>query len=482
MADIQLDDKGDITLSNITDKIKKADQTAREMYTRLDRFMESEARKERNVKDQASLSESKKTNSNIPAQKDPVAKQEVPEAAKEASTDDLVNSVMGEVSDQLNSANLQADTLEIQEDLNTKTILNAVSEQNKQAPPVMQSEVNAPASREPQQSVEQTTPTKANTPGPIEINVTTDTKLPTGTDKTESPQIVETSESLASPNIMEPSEPLAVTTTPVATKAPEETRLDMPEVSQIPVVETTPTQELPVATLPKVLETQVSEMSPPSNVVDNFLETPQNVVPDTDMPETVAAPPVNAAETIDAPEPTLPAVLETQVSEMSPMPNVVEDFLKAPQNVAPDMDIPDTVEAPAEPFVASKESTPPQEFPNMVASTQATERGSSMNLADESLVTIEKSLDNMSQQMKQNQEKLATSLSNLNSTAMEILKILPTLQQRGGNQSMQVGSNGQSQPIDGSKMNMIGSFRDSLNLTTKGYSRNTVFPGNNSIT
>jgi len=482
MADIQLDDKGDITLSNITDKIKKADQTAREMYTRLDRFMESSARKEKNVKDEASLSESKKTKSNVPAQKDSAAKQEAPEAAKETNTDDLVNSVMGEVSDQLDKANLQADTLEIQEDLNTKTILNAVSEQNKQAPPVVQSEVNTPASREPQQSVEQTTPTKANTPDAIEINVTTDTKLPTGTDKTEPPQIVETSESLASPNIMEPSKPLAVTTTPVATKAPEETRLDMPGVSQIPVAETTPTQELPVTTLPEVLETQVSEMSPPSNIVDNFLETPQNVVPDTDMPETVEAPPVNAAETIDASEPILPAVLETQVSEMSPTPNVVEDFLKAPQNVAPDTDIPDTVEAPAEPFVASKESTPPQEFPNMVASTQATERGSSMDLADESLVTIEKSLDNMSQQMKQNQEKLATSLSNLNNTAMEILKILPTLQQRGGDQSMKVGSNSQSQPIDGSKMNMIGSFRDSLNLTTKGYSRNTVFPGNNSIT
>jgi len=55
MADVQLDNKGDITLLSITDKIKKADQTAREMYTRLDRFMEASARKEKNAKDEASL-------------------------------------------------------------------------------------------------------------------------------------------------------------------------------------------------------------------------------------------------------------------------------------------------------------------------------------------------------------------------------------------------------------------------------------------
>lgn len=480
MADIQLDDKGDITLSNITDKIKKADQTAREMYTRLDRFMESSARKEKNVKEEASLAKSKETKSNEQAQKDPVAKQEAPEVVKDTSTDDLVNSVMGEVSDQLGKANLQADTLEIQEDLNTKTILNAVSEQNKQTPPVMQSEIITPESKEQQPSVEQTIPSKGNTSGPIEINVTTDTKQPIETDKTEPPPIVETSESLASPNIIESSEPLVTTTTPATTKALEETKLDMPEVSQTPVVEAPPTQELPVAAPLAVPENQVSEMSPASNVANDFLEIPQDATPDLDMPETVVAPPVNAAEIIDASEPTLPNILETQISKMSPASNVVNDFLEIPQDAAPDLNMPEAVESPTEPFVASKESTPPQEFPNMVASTQTTEQGSSMNLADESLVTIEKSLDNMSQQMKQNQEKLASSLSNLNNTAMEILKILPTLQQRGGDQSMKVSSNSQSPTMDTS--NMIGNFRNSLNLTTKGYSKNTVFPGNNSIT
>jgi len=425
MADVQLDDKSDITLSNITDKIKKADQTAKEMYTRLDRFMESSARKEKNAKDEASLSKSKETKSNDQAQRDPVTKQEAPEAIKDTNTDELVNSVMGEVSDQLGKANLQADTLEIQEDLNTKTILNAVSDQNKQTlPPVVQGEVEMSESKEPQQSAEQTVPSKANAAGPIEINVIADTKQSIKTDKTEPPQNVETGEPLATPNIIEPIEPLVTTTAPVATNSPEKTKLDMPEVSQTPIAKAPPVQESSVATLPEVFEPQVPEMSPASNVV--------------------------------------------------------EDFIKAPQDAAPDISMPEAVEAPAEPFVASKGSASPQEFPNIIASTQAADQGSSMNLADESLVTIEKSLDNMSQQMKQNQEKLVSSLSNLNNTAMEILKILPTLQQRGSDQPMKVSSNSQTHSIDAS--NMIGNFRDSLNLTTKGYSRNTVFPGNNSIT
>jgi hypothetical protein len=481
MADVQLDDKSDITLSNITDKIKKADQTAKEMYTRLDRFMESSARKEKNAKDEASLSKSKETKSNDQAQRDPVTKQEAPEAIKDTNTDELVNSVMGEVSDQLGKANLQADTLEIQEDLNTKTILNAVSDQNKQTlPPVVQGEVEMSESKEPQQSAEQTVPSKANAAGPIEINVIADTKQSIKTDKTEPPQNVETGEPLATPNIIEPIEPLVTTTAPVATNSPEKTKLDMPEVSQTPIAKAPPVQESSVATLPEVFEPQVPEMSPASNVVEDFIKAPQDAAPDISMPEAVVAPPIEAAETIDAPEPTLPEVFEPQVPEMSPASNVVEDFIKAPQDAAPDISMPEAVEAPAEPFVASKGSASPQEFPNIIASTQAADQGSSMNLADESLVTIEKSLDNMSQQMKQNQEKLVSSLSNLNNTAMEILKILPTLQQRGSDQPMKVSSNSQTHSIDAS--NMIGNFRDSLNLTTKGYSRNTVFPGNNSIT
>ena len=176
----------------------------------------------------------------------------------------------------------------------------------------------------------------------------------------------------------------------------------------------------------------------------------------------------------------MPDVIEApQALKMPPTSNAVEDFLNTPQDVIPEISMPKATETPVEPFVASKESASTQEFPNIVATTQATEAGASLNLTDESLVTIGKSLDNMSQQMKQNQEKIATSLSNLNSTAVEILKLLPTLQQRGGDQPMRGASNSRVNTIDSS--NMIGNFRDSLNLTTKGYSKNTVFPGNNSI-
>ena len=465
MADVQLDNKGDITLLSITDKIKKADQTAREMYTRLDRFMEASARKEKNAKDEASLAKSREPKDNGQTQKEPVAKQEIAETAKNTDTDELMNSVIGEVSEQLGKANLQADTLELQEDLNTKTILNAVNEQNKQVlPPVAQNEVKTSEPIKPQQLTEQKESSKTAPVEPIKIEVTAGPKQLTDPDKTEPPKAPEPVEMLTVP-------------TPDASKAFEEAKLDMPEISQTPVPEASPAQELPVAITPpppelqkntKTLESEIAKPELPA-VTEKPLEV-----------ETSKEPVVSVVETSNLPEPALPDVIEApQALKMPPTSNAVEDFLNTPQDVIPEISMPKTTETPVEPFVASKESASTQEFPNIVATTQATEAGASLNLTDESLVTIGKSLDNMSQQMKQNQEKIATSLSNLNSTAVEILKLLPTLQQRGGDQPMRGASNSRVNTIDSS--NMIGNFRDSLNLTTKGYSKNTVFPGNNSI-
>ena len=465
MADVQLDNKGDITLLSITDKIKKADQTAREMYTRLDRFMEASARKEKNAKDEASLAKSREPKDNGQTQKEPVAKQEIAETAKNTDTDELMNSVIGEVSEQLGKANLQADTLELQEDLNTKTILNAVNEQNKQVlPPVAQNEVKTSEPIKPQQLTEQKESSKTAPVEPIKIEVTAGPKQLTEPDKTEPPKAPEPVEMLTVP-------------TPDASKAFEEAKLDMPEISQTPVPEASPAQELPVAITPPPPELQENTKTlKPEIVTPEFpavTEKPLEV-------ETSREPVVSVVEASNLPEPALPDVIEApQALKMPPTSNAVEDFLNTPQDVIPEISMPKATETPVEPFVASKESASTQEFPNIVATTQATEAGASLNLTDESLVTIGKSLDNMSQQMKQNQEKIATSLSNLNSTAVEILKLLPTLQQRGGDQPMRGASNSRVNTIDSS--NMIGNFRDSLNLTTKGYSKNTVFPGNNSI-
>ena len=465
MADVQLDNKGDITLLSITDKIKKADQTAREMYTRLDRFMEASARKEKNAKDEASLAKSREPKDNGQTQKEPVAKQEIAEAAKNTDTDELMNSVISEVSEQLGKANLQADTLELQEDLNTKTILNAVNEQNKQVlPPVAQNEVKTSEPIKPQQLTEQKESSKTAPVEPIKIEVTAGPKQLTEPDKTEPPKAPEPVEMLTVP-------------TPDASKAFEEAKLDMPEISQTPVPEASPAQELPVAITPPPPELQKNTKTLESEIAKPELPTV------TEKPlevETSKEPVVSVVEASNLPEPALPDVIEApQALKMPPTSNAVEDFLNTPQDVIPEISMPKTTETPVEPFVASKESASTQEFPNIVATTQATEAGASLNLTDESLVTIGKSLDNMSQQMKQNQEKIATSLSNLNSTAVEILKLLPTLQQRGGDQPMRGASNSRVNTIDSS--NMIGNFRDSLNLTTKGYSKNTVFPGNNSI-
>ena len=465
MADVQLDNKGDITLLSITDKIKKADQTAREMYTRLDRFMEASARKEKNAKDEASLAKSREPKDNGQTQKEPVAKQEIAETAKNTDTDELMNSVIGEVSEQLGKANLQADTLELQEDLNTKTILNAVNEQNKQVlPPVAQNEVKTSEPIKPQQLTEQKESSKTAPVEPIKIEVTAGPKQLTEPDKTEPPKAPEPVEMLTVP-------------TPDASKAFEEAKLDMPEISQNPVPEASPAQELPVAITPPPPELQKNTKTLESEIAKPELPTV------TEKPlevETSKEPVVSVVEASNLPEPALPDVIEApQALKMPPTSNAVEDFLNTPQDVIPEISMPKTTETPVEPFVASKESASTQEFPNIVATTQATEAGASLNLTDESLVTIGKSLDNMSQQMKQNQEKIATSLSNLNNTAVEILKLLPTLQQRGSDQPMRGASNSRVNTIDSS--NMIGNFRDSLNLTTKGYSKNTVFPGNNSI-
>jgi len=466
MADLQLDNKGDITLLSITDKIKKADQTAREMYTRLDRFMEASARKEKNAKDEASLAKSKESKDNEQTQKEPVAKQEIAETAKSTDTDELMNSVMGEVSDQLSKANLQADTLELQEDLNTKTILNAVSEQNKQTPPpVVPTEVKTSEPTKPQQPADQKESFKASPVEPIKIEVTAEPKQPTEPDQTEPLKATEPVEMLT-------------TTAPVASKTFEEGKLDMPVVSQTPVMEVSPAQELPVAATSPAPELQENTKTLKPEIAKTELPT---VIEKPLEVETSKEPVVAVTEAVNSPEPALPDVFEApQVLKMPPTSNNIEDFLNTPQDVIPEISMPETAETPVEPFVASRESTSTQEFPNIVASTQATEREASLNLTDESLVTIGKSLDNMSQQMKQNQEKIATSLSNLNSTAVEILKLLPTLQQRSSDQPMRGASNSRVNTIDSS--NMIGNFRDSLNLTTKGYNRNTVFPGNNSIT
>jgi len=466
MADVQLDNKGDITLLSITDKIKKADQTAREMYTRLDRFMEDSARKEKNAKDGASLAKSKESKDNEQTQKEPVAKQEIAETAKSTNTDELMNSVMGEVSDQLSKANLQADTLELQEDLNTKTILNAVSEQNKQTPPpVVPTEVKTSEPTKPQQPADQKESFKASPVEPIKIEVTAGSKQPTESDQ---PEPLKTAEPVE----------MLTTTTPVASKTFEEAKLDMPVISQTPVMEVSPAQELPVAATPPAPELQENTKTLKPEIAKTELPT---VIEKPLEVETSKEPVVDVTETVNSPEPALPDVFETpQVLKMPPTSNNIEDFLNTPQDVIPEISMPETAETPVEPFVASREPTSTQEFPNIIASTQATEREASLNLTDESLVTIGKSLDNMSQQMKQNQEKIATSLSNLNSTAVEILKLLPTLQQRSSDQPMRGASTSRVNTIDSS--NMIGNFRDSLNLTTKGYSKNTVFPGNNSIT
>lgn len=99
--------------------------------------------------------------------------------------------------------------------------------------------------------------------------------------------------------------------------------------------------------------------------------------------------------------------------------------------------------------------------------------------SDVMLQDMSQNINRMSVTLQQTQQSLTASLNNLNNTANEILRTIPTISMQQSNTSQPQNNKGKFSPTE--ELNLIGKFRDGLNLAPRQYTNNTVFPGNNSI-
>lgn len=140
---------------------------------------------------------------------------------------------------------------------------------------------------------------------------------------------------------------------------------------------------------------------------------------------------------------------------------------------------------PQQPPAAEEPSTPfnfnlGSVLPNFSEQRQPATMSSN---TDKTLLGISQSLNKMSSSIQQSQQSLANSLNTLNNTATEILRTIPSISMQQGSTNNMASNNasnkGHFTPTE--NLNLIGNFRDKLGLTSRMYTNNTVFPGNNSI-
>jgi len=286
--------------------------------------------------------------------------------------------------------------------------------------------------------------------------------LPTVTEKTEKivekpieqkPIVVETP--APEPQIIEKTVPVintvetiekVVQTAPPVSQPLIEPEIKLPTVNETPA--TLPTT--PVAPVPAVT---VNSEPPVVNV--NVTESP---LPQTPPPVNISTPPVisepKASEqptVVETPVPSEPVVIEKPIEKETPLPE----------------------------FSVKTEPAPAPELPSMLTESEVKRPEPSLDLADESLLKINNSIDRLIAVFGQGQDKLSASINSLNTSVGEILKILPTLQQSGNAGQSTPSRKSRDERIDSSSI--ISNYRQNLNLTTRGYTQNTVFPGNNSI-
>jgi len=244
----------------------------------------------------------------------------------------------------------------------------------------------------------------------------------------------------------------------------------------------TPEQPLPDLQIP-MFETSQPKIEPPPTTVPDI----SNVESVTEIPEiNVNVPEIKIPE-ISTPKleaPTIPPVSQQPPTSVivPPAPQI-----PPPRTIEPNLGIqePTITEAPIEPenteqpFTATEQPPIQTEIPKMIAETEAKPTASPLTSSDENLINISKSIDSLALSIKQYNEKLTASIGQLADTASEILKMLPALKSEGSTESLNKPG-GKTTTLDNT--NMIGNYRERLGLTTKGYVRNTIFPGNNSIT
>lgn len=228
----------------------------------------------------------------------------------------------------------------------------------------------------------------------------------------------------------------------------------------------------PVEPVPPVTSTEPSlpniENVPPAQIPEINFKVPEIKIPEISMPAPTTAAtstPIVAPEQSNLISPTAPEVVKETIKEI---PVITE------QKNTPPPEPPPPFQAP---FTAT--SNPEPEIPKVVAETNPQQTASPLTSSDESLLNISKSIEMLTATMSQHNEKLNSSLNELKNVAAEILKLLPSLKSEGGAAPLNNNSGGRHTTLDNT--NIIGNYRESLGLTSKGYVRNTVFPGNNSI-
>lgn len=270
------------------------------------------------------------------------------------------------------------------------------------------------------------------------------------------PKIIEAPE--PKPQIIEKSIPITNTVTKVEKTieaAPTENKVSPPTIIEKPVE---PVKGEPLQLPSKQEAPQIPVVVPPQpapTVNVNVTEETSNnspVVPEISMPS-VATAPIEQPASKTVAEISEPQVNIPEISAPIPPPPVIPEFSAA--------------------------TVPPvAEIPPMIAEPEAKKPDMGLNLADESLVGLNKGLEKIATILNQNQSKLIASIDALNSSVGEILKMLPSLQ-AGSTESQAQPPRSRTNKIDSSSM--ISNYRQNLGLTTKSFTSNTVFPGGNSI-
>jgi len=228
--------------------------------------------------------------------------------------------------------------------------------------------------------------------------------------------------------------------------------------SQPTVIEkTVPVNKEPVTPAVKQEAPQIPVTLPPQsapvvnvNVEETPTSMPAPVVPEVNIPPVAATPPAPVPESSF--EPVQPPVNIPEIA--APLPSPVPEF-------------------------TATTTPPPAEIPSVIAEPEAKKPEMGLNLADESLVGLNRGIEKITAILTQNQSKLIASIDSLNNSVGEILKMLPSLQQQSSEPSARP-SQGKNNRIDSSSI--ISNYRQNLGLTTKSFTSNTVFPGGNSIT
>ena len=276
-------------------------------------------------------------------------------------------------------------------------------------------------------------------------------------EKSSEPIVVEPP--VAPPQIIEKTVPITNTVTNIE-KTIEKVPVQEPPAS--PTVVERPVAPEPVVaeSLPEQKSSQIPVVLPPQpsptvnvTVTESAPTTTSLPVPEMNIPQVVTAPPEVTPSTSESAVTAQPSISIPEISTQLPPP-------------------------PPPPEFTAAALPPAAEIPPIITEPEVKKPEMGLNLADESLVSLNKGIEKIAALLNQNQSKLIASIDALNNSVGEILKMLPTLQSTSSESNARP-SQGKTNKIDSSSI--ISNYRQGLGLTTKSFTSNTVFPGGNSI-